>query len=93
MATCKKRPRITTLAVTAGGLPERLTFPTSTAAFLIRPRTAVGVTIRLDPASSDYFSLGAGETYAEEDLRLEDALALWIDAASDVVVEVWSWDG
>lgn len=91
--SCKRRPRIRSFSITAGAPFEAITLPASTAAFVLRPRTAVGVQLRVDQASTDYFSLAAGETYTEEDLALDAELVIYVEAAADVVVEVWSWEG
>lgn len=91
MARCKRRPNIRTVAVPASPSNVILELPSDTVAFVLRPRTAVGIQIRVASAGEAYFSLAASETYTEEDLKLDRPLELILSAASAVTVEVWSW--
>lgn len=90
---CKRRARLLTVAVTAGGNLETLTIPASCSEFVIQARTAVGVQVRLSAGSADYFSLAAGAAYTESDLALDDELTLHFEASADVVIEAWLWEG
>ena len=91
MARCKRTPNIFTLSVPASPATATLKLPTDTVAFVLRPRTPVGFTIALEGTEVEYFSIGAAETYTEENLSLEGPLHLVLSAASAVTVEVWSW--
>lgn len=91
VARCKRRPNIRAVAVPASPATVSLEFPSDTVAFILRPRTAVGVQIRVASSGEAYFSLGAAETYSEEDLKLDEPLELLLSAASAVTVEVWQW--
>lgn len=90
MARCKVAPEIRNYDLAADPATTPITFDADTVAFVLRCRTPVGLKIRL-AGKGDYFSLGAGETYSEEGLKLEDSLALEVSAASAAVLEVWSW--
>lgn len=93
MARCKKFPRISTVNVPASPDTVELVLTRATVAFLVRPRTAIGVSIALTESPGNTFSLGAAETYAEENLMLDEDLVLLVSAASAVVLEVWAWEG
>jgi len=90
---CKRRPFIRTYAVPASPAYVEISLPITTAAFLLRPRTAVGLTIAIAGSPAEYFSLGAAETYTDEDLALQDPLVLRVAGASAATLEVWSWEG
>lgn len=93
MARCKRVPSIETHTVPAAPDTYTLHLGRDTVAFILRMRTPVGMTIGLGDTPVEVFSLGAAETYSEENLGLEDELVLVLSAASEAVVEVWSWAG
>ena len=93
MARCKRRPNIFTTTVPASPATGILKLPSDTVAFVLRCRTPVGISIAIAGSPNETFSLGAGETYSEENLGLDGELALELSAASEVTLEVWSWAG
>ena len=89
---CNVTPTLTTVAVPGTGTRARLVIPQDVRSFALQVRTAVGLTIALEASeSADYFSLAAGATFSQDDLKLTHDLELWLDAPSAVVAELWSW--
>lgn len=93
MAVCKRRVRVTTISVVAGGGLESLRLAPSTAEFMLRARTAVGYTMRIGSPTSEPMSFAAGDVFTEDRLQLDAELVLFFDAGADVVIEALIWEG
>lgn len=94
MSRCARIPYLRIYTVPADPAEVEIDLPADLVTFVIRPRTAVGMKLRLDPAAIAYFSIDAGESLSVDNLKIdEEPVKLLLSAASEITVELFGWRG